>query len=616
MKIGLIGNPNVGKSLIFNQLTGLGVEVSNYPGTTVGLETGHVCYQREKFEICDLPGIYSLDGDSDEEKLVNGMLERHELDLVIAILDAVHLERNLYLFLQVAEYGLPLLVVLNMVDESEKFGISVDSSGLAGILGCPVIMTAAIHGRGIGGILPAAISSACPATVTVGYDHHIEAAVRSIMGNFPVTRPAALLSLEGKGTDRETLESAAAIAGEIENRHNMSPRQIISANRHHSAKQITDRVITVRQKKRGFDLDRLLTKGIPGIPIMAAILVGILLVVFTLGSWLEGIIVAFFTTYLDAPLLALGLPPLLQQVSVSVLLGLQAGIGIAFPFIFTFYIFISILEDSGYLTRAAFLADQAMHRIGLHGQAIIPLILGFGCTVPAVMSLRLLASRRERFIASFLVTMIPCSARTVIIAGVVATFVGIWWALSIYLIVFILVVITGLFLSRVTPGERFGMIMEMAPLRAPKAGNVVKKSWRKIFEFLSIAMPLLIISSIFLGLFQYYGVIAAFQNFISPFSTIVLGLPAYASTALIFGILRKEMSLGALVVLAGTPALNTVMTQVQLFTWAIISVLFVPCISTIAVLYRQLGIKTVILVTTYTVLIGIAIGACIHLAFP
>ena len=204
-----------------------------------------------------------------------------------------------------------------------------------------------------------------------------------------------------------------------------------------------------------------------------------------------------------------------QQVSISVLLGLQAGIGIAFPFIFTFYIFISILEDSGYLTRAAFLADQAMHRIGLHGQAIIPLILGFGCTVPAVMSLRLLASRRERFIASFLVTMIPCSARTVIIAGVVATFVGIWWALSIYLIVFILVVITGLFLSRITPGERFGMIMEMAPLRAPQAGNVVKKSWRKISEFLTIAMPLLIISSVILGLLQYYGMITAFTNFIA-----------------------------------------------------------------------------------------------------
>ncbi len=616
MKIGLIGNPNVGKSLIFNQLTGLGVEVSNYPGTTVGLEKGHVCYQREKFEICDLPGIYSLDGDSDEEKLVNGMLERHELDLVIAILDAVHLERNLYLFLQVAEYNLPLLVVLNMVDEAEKFGISVDSTELSKILGCPVIMTAAIHGRGTGRILPSALSSACPATVTVAYDHHIEAAVRSIMGNFPVSRPAAILSLEGIGADQEILDSSAAIANEIENRHKMSPRQIISANRHHFAEQVADRVITVRQKKPGFDLDQLLTKGIPGIPIMAAILIGILLVVFTIGSWLEGIIVALFTTYLVEPLLTLGLPPLLQQVSISVLLGLQAGIGIAFPFIFTFYIFISVLEDSGYLTRAAFLADQAMHRVGLHGQAIIPMILGFGCTVPAVMSLRLLASRRERFIASFLVTMIPCSARTVIIAGVVATFVGIWWALSIYLIVFILVVLTGLFLSRITPGERFGMIMEMAPLRAPQAANVVKKSWRKISEFLTIAMPLLIISSIILGLLQYFGIITAFQNFIAPFSTMVLGLPAYATTALMFGILRKEMALGALVVLAGTPALNTVMTQVQLYTWAIISVLFVPCISTIAVLYRQVGLKTVVLITTYTVVLGIAIGACINLAFP
>lgn len=615
MKIGLIGNPNVGKSLIFNQLTGLGVEVSNYPGTTVGLEKGQVCYQHEKFEVCDLPGIYSIEGDSDEEKLVSGILNRRELDLVVAILDAVHLERNLYLFLQVAEYGLPILVVLNMADEAEKNGISVNSPELSKILGCPVIMTAAIHGRGTGSILPAAISSACPATVSVAYDHHIEAAVRSIMDNFPVSRPGALLSLEGVGTDQEMLDSAAAIASEIENRHKMSPRQIISANRHHSAQKIADRVITTRQKKTGLDLDRILTKGIPGIPVMAAILIGILLVVFTVGSYLEGIIVSFFTTYLVAPLLSLGLPPLLEQVLISMLLGIQAGLGIAFPFIFTFYIFISVLEDSGYLTRAAFLADQAMHRVGLHGQAIIPLILGFGCTVPAVMSLRLLASRRERFIASFLVTMIPCSARTVIIAGVVAAFVSIWWALSIYLVVFILVIITGLLLSRITPGEQFGMIMEMAPLRAPVGWNVLKKSWRKISEFLVIAMPLLIVSSIILGLLQYYGIITAFQNFIEPFSTLVLGLPAFASTALIFGILRKEMALGALVVLGGTPALNTVMTQVQLYSWAVISVLFVPCISTMAVLYRQLGLRAVILVTTYTVILGISIGACINVIF-
>jgi ferrous iron transport protein B len=203
----------------------------------------------------------------------------------------------------------------------------------------------------------------------------------------------------------------------------------------------------------------------------------------------------------------------------------------------------------------------------------------------------------------------------VVIAGVVATFVGLWPALSIYVIIFFLVFLTGVVLSRITPGERFGMIMEMAPLRVPEFRNVVKKAWRKIKEFLVIAMPLLIVSSIILGFLQYTGAIAAFQDIIAPFSTMVLGLPAYATTALIFGILRKEMALGTLVVLAGTPALNTVMTSVQLYTFAIISALFIPCISTIAVLYRQMGVKTVVLVSTFTLLLGIGVGALINLFF-
>ena len=615
MRIGLVGNPNVGKSLIFNQLTGLGVEVSNYPGTTVGLETGNICYKREKLEICDLPGVYSLDGRSEEEKLVREILERREVDAVIAVLDGVHLKRNLYLCLQVAEYALPTIVVVNMVDEAEKFGISIDPVTLSEILGCPVVMTSAIHGKGIGQIIPAAQNMASVPTVRVDYDHHVEAAVRALEENFPITRPAAMLLLEGTGHDQEMLDSAEGIAREIENRHKMSPAQIISANRHHAAENIAGRVVKVREEPRRYDPDRLLTKSIPGIPIMIAILVGILVVVFIAGSWLEGLIIALFNTWLLYPLSALPLPPLLHQVVVSVLLGLQAGLGIALPFIFTFYIFISLLEDTGYLTRMAFLADQAMHRVGMHGQAIIPMILGFGCNVPAVMSIRLLASRRERFIASFLVTMIPCSARTVIIAGVVATFIGIGWALSVYLVVFILVILTGLVLSRITPGERFGMIMEMAPLRAPTAANVVKKSWRQIREFLVIAMPLLVVSSIILGLFQFYGIIEAFQEFITPFSVAVLGLPSYATTALIFGLLRKEMALGALVVLAGTPDLNTVLTQVQLYTWAMIGVLFIPCISTMAVLYRQVGLKTVVLISVYTVILGILVGAIINLLF-
>ncbi len=168
------------------------------------------------------------------------------------------------------------------------------------------------------------------------------------------------------------------------------------------------------------------------------ILFFLLLSVFMIGSWMEEIIVQTFTTYIITPFTALELPPLWNRIGFSLLIALQAGLGIAFPFIFTFYIGLSLLEDTGYMTRAAFLADRAMHRIGLHGEAIIPMVIGFGCTVPAVMSLRLLKTRREQTIAAFLVTMIPCSARTVVIAGIVAAFVGILWAFSIYLIVFIL----------------------------------------------------------------------------------------------------------------------------------------------------------------------------------
>jgi ferrous iron transport protein B len=307
------------------------------------------------------------------------------------------------------------------------------------------------------------------------------------------------------------------------------------------------------------------------------------------------------------------LPPFAEQIGVSLILALQAGLGIAFPFIFTFYIGIALLEDSGYLTRAAFLADQAMHRMGMHGQAIIPLVLGFGCTVPAIMSIRLLKTRRERVIASFLVTLVPCSGRTVIIAGVVAAFVGIIPALSIYLVIFLLILITAAFLARIAPGDQVGMILEMAPLRRPETANVFKKSWMRMREFLIIAMPLLLVTSVILGVLQYAGVMAAFEEAIAAFSIWLLGLPSYAVTALIFGILRKEMALETLVLLSGTAELNTVMTSVQLYTFAIVSVLFIPCISTITILYRAMGARIAIGVSVYTVIVGIAIGALINL---
>jgi ferrous iron transport protein B len=260
------------------------------------------------------------------------------------------------------------------------------------------------------------------------------------------------------------------------------------------------------------------------------------------------------------------------------------------------------------MTRAAFLADNAMHRVGMHGGAVIPFTLAFGCNVPAIMSIRLLHSRRERIIASFLVTMVPCSARTVIIAGIVASFVGIGAAFSVYAIVFVLILATGLALSRVAPGERFGMIMEMVPLRWPDPKLVMKKAWSRLSEFLFIAMPLLLAGSVVLGLLEFFGIMALFEAIVEPYTMALLGLPGYSATALTFGILRKEMAFETLAILAGTADLGAVLSSLQLYIFAVVTVLFVPCLATITVLLREVGSRITLAITVYTVALGLLIG--------
>jgi ferrous iron transport protein B len=615
MRFALVGNPNVGKSLIFNQLTGLGVEVSNYPGTTVILHRGSTCVDREKVEILDLPGLYSIDGDQEEEVLARTILTAGDLDGAIMVLNATNLERNLYLLLQVAETGIPLVVVVNMMDEAEASGLLVDLRGLSAILGVEVLGTAATSGRNLGGIMPLAMARARPAGIAVPYDTDVEAAIRTLEKTLGATRLSAIWALDDIGTDPKIAEAARDLAGEIEASHRMSVHQIMALNRYTLSREIAEKVVKRGVLKAGMDLDQLLAREFPGIPILASVLVGMYLFVFVAGSFLEGIIVRLFQDFAVTPLLSVGLPPLAGKVAVSAVIGLQAGFGIAFPYILLFFLLLSILEDSGYLTRAAFLADRAMHRVGMHGGAIIPLVLAFGCNVPAIMATRNLGSRRERLIASFLITMVPCSARTVIITGMVAAFVGIPAAFSIYGMVYVVIFLTGVLLSRVTPGGRFGMILEMAPLRRPKADLVLAKSFQRLKGFLVVAIPLLMAGSCILGILEFYGILAVFQNLAAPLFQGILGLPPYAITALLFGILRKEMAIETLAVLAGTANFPLVMSTLQIYLFAVMSTLFVPCISTMAVLSRENGWKVAALITLYTVLLGIGIGAMINLIF-
>ena len=612
----LIGNPSVGKSLIFNNLTGLGVEVSNYPGTTVGIMSGIVRYGEAEFSITDLPGIYSISGKSDEERLVREYLVTGDSDLIVAVLDAKHLERNLYLLLQIAELRKPSVIVLNMMDDAKSAGKIIDSAALSVKFGVPVIETIATEGKNLEKIAEYVLGDNLSIPKIIPrYDHHIEAAAKSLQKYHNISEAEALFALENvtlSTLSPDIMESAQVIAAEIEKRHMMSPQQIIGANRHNTAKSITDDVTSIAPVRKRRNLDSLLTKSFPGIPILILTMIGILAVVFVVGGFLEEAIIGLMTTYISEPFHALGLASLPDTVGGAVILALMSGLGIAFPYVFLFYLFISILEDTGYLTRAAFLADRGMHHLGLHGQGLIPLVLSFGCSVPAIMSTRLLPTRRERIIASVLVTMLPCSARTVVISGIVASFIGFGAAFSIYGIVFILVFALGVVLSKITPGEQYGMILEMSELRKPIPKYVFAKAWMRVKEFLYIAMPLLLISSVILGLFEYFGLVTMFESFIDPISYAVLGLPGFAFTALLFGILRKEMAFETLAIMGGTTDLASILSSGQLYIFALVCVLFVPCISTVAVLMKEIGVKPAALITVFTLTLGISLGALLN----
>lgn len=615
MRLALLGNPRVGKSLIFNQLTGLGVEISNYPGSTVELKGGNICYQQDLIEIIDLPGIYSLEGDSDEEKIVRQFLDEKGADVIISVLDATKLERNLYLHLQVAEYGLPMIMLLNMTDEARGKGYLYDLSILKDAFGLEIIEISAVHGENIDLIIPLAMNSAKQSTIKIPYDHQVEAAIRSLHKMYASGRRDNLEAISCRGENKELLEAASDIVEEIENRHRMTIPQIIAANRHNYAHQLSLKTMSHGSVASSKNPDRYLTRTLPGIPILVSVMLGMLLIVFIVGGFFESLLIEAMQHWIINPFYELNIDPLATTIIGSLLIAIQAGFGIAFPFILLFFIMLSVLEDSGYLSRAAFLADNTMHKLGMHGGGVIPMMMALGCTVPAIMASRILKSRRERMISAFLITLVPCSARTVVISGIVASFVGVLAGLSVYAIVLMLILITGVFLSKVMPGERYGMIMEIETLRVPKPKYVLKKAWAGVKEFLFIAMPLLLVGSIILGLIEYSGWLDVFTDLIDPISMTVLGLPGYATTSLLFGILRKEMAFETLAIMGGTADLGSILSNVQLYVFAVVTVLFIPCLATVSVLIRMQGLKIAAAISGYTIALGILIGAMINYLF-
>jgi ferrous iron transport protein B len=384
---------------------------------------------------------------------------------------------------------------------------------------------------------------------------------------------------------------------------------------------IVDSVVSRFEPKKNIRerIDAILTSPNFGIAVLVSALLVTFLLVFRVGGFLETWIVnEIFEPHVILPAEAAtyGMPPILRNLIVYSLRGVEAGFAIAIPYIAVFYAILSVFEDSGYLTRAAFLLDNLTHKLGLHGRAVIPLVLGFGCNVPAIMAVHALGTRREKRIASLLISLIPCSARTVIILGLVGTFVGFWPAVSIYVLEIFIITCMGWILGKSLPGQRSGFIMEMTPLRKPELKSTLRKTWMKSREFFYIAFPLLLFGSAFLGVADSLGLLSIFQNFVEPVSVGLLGLPAFAATALVFGILRKEMALQILAVLAGTANFAIVMTPVQIYQFAVITTIYIPCVATIAVLKHELGIKDTTLIVLFTIFLALGMGILIRIFGP
>jgi len=634
LRIALAGNANVGKSAIFNQLTGLNQIVGNWPGKTVERAEGTLHFKGYKIRVIDLPGIYSLSTFSMEEIVSRDYIAVEKPDVIINVVDASALERNLYFTFQLLELEAPIIVDLNQVDFAAKKGIRIDVNKLFEALGVPVIPTVAITGSGINELLSTVITVISGEkklkSLMVKYGKEIEKRVQAIkklvkdkLPHLCTIYPARWIAIKllERDTDiagklknyengKEVLDYAETLARELEKIHREQSPVIMASERYGFATKIAKAVtiveappkISLEQK-----LDALTTHKVLGYPILATVLASMFALIFVGGNFISAGLDHIFsvvTVYIEN-ILSLSLSGIAVSLVINgILSGIVAGITIALPYIVPFYILLALLEDSGYLPRAAFLMDNLMHKIGLHGKAFIPLILGYGCSVPACIGCRIMETERERFLSAFVVVLIPCAARTVVILGLVGRFVGLHAALAIYAFDLILVFILGRIAFKVLPGEPVGLVMEMPPYKKPSARNIIMKTWSRTKDFVFIAFPIIIAGSITITALSISGFIDYFARAASPIMNSWLGLPAEAGIPLTFGILRKELTLILLSELIPLESL----TALQMIVFSLVTMIYIPCIATVAICIREFGWKKALAIAVTDIALAFFIG--------
>ncbi len=607
----LVGQPNVGKSTILNALTGARVMISNYPGTTIDISSGSLMINGENHVFVDTPGVYSLTPSSEEEKVTDRMILEGDYDFIIQVADATSLGKNLILTYQLAELGKPFILALNFFEEAEKRGIRIDVAFLEKIVGVPVVRVNPVKRR-MEELLNR-MGDARPSRLTISYDDHIEEAASRIEEILTVSgfsrRGIAIkllendsIALEMYGNER-ILEIIATYR-----RFHPNMEQDIMVTRAGHAVVLEEKVVEVSTaRKSGLSwLDRLIVNRPVGGAIFSILVFGfIFLTLFYLGGWFQDTLSEVFD------LLLLRIKPwlgdsnsLLKEIVENSLMGLGAGISIAIPYVGIFYFLLALMEDTGIPPRFIVSLNGIMNKLGLPGRSIIPMMLGLGCSVPAIRATRVLSSFKDRLKVSALFMTIPCSSRSAVIFGVVGHHAGLRYAIWIYVIAFSLLAFTARILNRLIESDHLPMVEELPPYRKPIFKNLMMKAWIRMADFVYLVIPLLIVGGMLYGLLQHYDLINPFVRFFDVLTVKWLNLPSRTIIPILYGFLQKDLVPAMLNNALGTSDFSSVMTNHQLFIFGLATTLQVPCVISLGMLMREFGVKRSVFVWMMSFLYG------------
>jgi len=564
-RIALVGNANVGKSVLFGRLTGQYAVVSNYPGTTVALTRGRVMLGGEVCELIDTPGVTALEGTLTEDELVaRRILDTGEADVVIQVADARNLRRTLMLTSQLSAIRRPMVLALNMADEARAHGIVIDAAGLSARLGIPVVETVATEGRGVGDLRDAIARAAVP---SFGADH---------------------------------AGDHARLAHDLAVRHRR--------HRPRSAVRVQER------------LGRLVREPMTGLPILALVLYGMYLVVGVFGAQtlvelIEGRLFEHVINPGATSLVNRAVPwALARDFLVGeyglITMGLTYAIAIVLPVVATFFLVFGFLEDSGYIPRLAIFSDRIFRTMGLNGKAVLPMVLGLGCDTMATMTTRILGTPKERLIAVLLLALgIPCSAQLATILGILG---GVSFAalLTLFGVVLLQMFLVGFLAARAIPGARSEFIMELPPLRMPQLGNIVRKTLLRVRWYLGEAVPLFLIGTALLFTLDRLGLLTDVTAAAEPVVGGLLGLPSDASAVFVMGFLRRDYGAAGLFQMAKAGQLDGVQAVVALT----VMTLFVPCVANFLMMVKEQGLKAALGILGAVTVIALGTGAVLNAA--